>query len=181
MRSCIKIITLFLCINLGTAMASYQFVTPSNIFSGETAVNLTVGAPLSVSSTGKVTTGIANSSVYVNGNFTCTTTDQVVTGATIAAPVAGTYLVSMSGDINSAVGGVVATVHIENNGAANTNGNIKTMPFAGGTLTAGNQRVPFAKTIITALNGTNAIEVWCSTSSNTVTVANTALTIVRLQ
>ena len=160
--------------------ASNQFVTERNVFSGEVASNLTDGAPLSVSSTGKLISGIPNSSAYNDANFTCTTTDQVVTGVTLSAPPAGTYEVTMAGDISSPTSGVVVTMHFQSNGATTTHGSIKTMPFAGGTLTSGSQRIPFAKTVITTLNGTNALEVWCSTSSNTVTVANTSLTYVRL-
>lgn len=157
------------------------FITQTNIFSGEVASNLTVGAPLSVSSTGKVTSGIPNSSVYNDANFTCTTTDQVITGVTIAAPPAGTYEVSMAGDVSSPTAGVIVTIHFESNGASTTHGQLKFMPFTGGTLTTGSQRIPFAKTIITTLNGTNTLEVWCSTSSNTNTTANVSLTYVRLQ
>lgn len=167
-------ISLSLCSNANAGWD--HFVSQVNIFLGEVASNLVVGAPLSVSLLGKVMSGIPDGSAYNDANFTCTTTDQVITGVTIAAPPAGTYRIAMSGDVNSATGGTIVTIHFESNGASTTHGQLKFMPFAGGTLTSGNQRVVFSKDIITTLNGTSPLEVWCSTSAGTVTTANVALT-----
>lgn len=164
--------------NIGQAFQP-NFVTDRNIFLGEVASELVAGAPLSVSLTGKVQSGIPDASAYNDANFTCTTTDQVITGASIAAPAAGTYKLNMAGDVNSATGGTVVTIHFESNGASTTHGQLKLMPFAGGTLTSGSQRIPFAKEIISSLNGTNVVEVWCSTSAGTVTTANVSLVISR--
>lgn len=152
-----------------------RFLNQVNIFLGEVASNLVPGAPLSVSSTGKVQSGIPSGAAYNDANFTCTTTDQVITGVSIAAPPAGNYRIAMAGDVNSATSGITVTLHFESNGAATTHGQLKFMPFAGGTLTAGNQRAVFAKSILTTFNGTNAFELWCSTSTGTVTTANVAL------
>lgn len=152
-----------------------HFVSQVNIFLGETASNLVAGAPLSVSLTGKVQSGIPDGSAYNDANFTCTTTDQVITGVSIAAPPAGNYRIAMAGDVNSATGGTVVTIHFESNAASTTHGQLKFMPFAGGTLTSGSQRIPFSKDILTTLNGTSPLEVWCSTSAGTVTTANVSL------
>jgi hypothetical protein len=149
-------------------------------FIGEVVFGSITGAPLSADTNGKLVSGISNNSAYNDSNFTCTTTDQVITGVSIAAPPAGNYLISMSGDINSTNAGTVVTLHFQSNNSSTTHGQLKTMPFAGGTLSSGSQRIPFSKTIITTLNGTNALEVWCSTSANTVTTANVSLVYERL-
>lgn len=149
-------------------------------FIGQYVMASVPGAPLSADSNGQLISGIPFGSVYVDGNITCGTTDAVITGMTIAAPPAGTYKISMAGDSSSANAGVVVTVHFRLNAGTPTGGNIKFSPFAGGTLTSGSQRVSFAKEIIVTLDGTNPLELWCSTSANTVTMANSSLTFVRL-
>lgn len=174
-----KILISLLCVTFSFCVANARIVNPS-IFQGEQSFGTIAGAPLSTDANNQVISGIPLASAYDDSNFTCTTTDQVITGVTIAAPAAGTWEAIMSGDVSSATAGIVVTFHFQMNNATATHGSIKLMPFAGGTLTSGSQRVPWAKSIQSVLNGTNAVEIWCSTSSGTVTVANTALVIKRL-
>lgn len=149
-------------------------------FIGEYVFNAIFGAPLSVDANGQLQSGIPDGGAYNDSNFTCTTTDQVITGVTIAAPPAGTmYEITMSGDVNGPTSGQAVSIHFESNGAATTHGALKFTPFAGGTLTFGSQRIPFSKSIITSLNGTSPLEVWCSTSTGTATTANVALIYAR--
>lgn len=153
------------------------------VFIGELVKGGVNGAPLITDLNGKVAQGILHGEVDIDTAINCTTTDAVVTGVTIAGASlagAGTYEITMSGDVNSPTGGLVATLHFESNGATTAHGQIKLQPFAGGTLTSGSQRIPYAKTMQVSLNGTNALEVWCQTSTGTATVANSVLTWKRL-
>lgn len=153
------------------------------IFIGELVKGGVNGAPLITDLNGKVAQGILRGEVDVDGSINCTTTDAVVTGVTIAGASlagAGTYEITMSGDVNSPTGGLVATLHFETNGATTAHGQIKIQPFAGGTLTSGSQRMGYAKTMQVSLDGTNPLSVFCQTSTGTATVANSVLTFKRL-
>lgn len=156
-----------------------HFVSQVNIFLGEVASNLTLGAPLSVSLTGTVQSGIPNYTSSTTTATTCATGSTTVTGISIT-PVAGTYLIVYSTDVNSANGGTVVTFNIDQGGSAIAITQRKFMPFAGGTLTSGNQRIPFSVNTIQALSG-SAITVTCLTSASTATTANSELNLVRLQ
>lgn len=170
---------IILALQYPSAHAGWQsFVTQANIFLGEVASNLIAGAPLSVSSTGKVQSGIPFYTATSATATTCATTLTAVTGITIT-PVAGTYQMTYSTDVNSPNGGTVVTFNISQGGTAIAIGQRKFQPFAGGTLTSGNQRLPFSVTTIQVLSGT-AITVDCTTSASTVTTANSELDLVRL-
>lgn len=150
------------------------------IFKGEQALGTTSGAPLSTDANNQVTSGISNSETASTTAFTCNTTATQITGMTVT-PVAGTYLAIYSSDFNSATSGVVVTLIYDVGGTGFTNSQRKFMPFAGGTLTAGSQRVEAGIHGIITVNGSQAVQVICSTSSNSVTTANSQLDLLRVQ
>lgn len=162
------------------AFSSQTFVTMTNIFLGEVASNLTEGAPLSVSSTGKVMSGIPFTIISSGTATTCATSQTAITGITVT-PVAGTYLITYSTDFNSTNGGTIVTVNLSVGGTNIGGAQRKFQPFAGGTLTSGNQRLPFSVTTIQTVNGSQAIAANCLTSASTATTAESEMDIVRLQ
>lgn len=111
-----------------------NFVTQTNIFSGEVASNLTVGAPLTVSATGKITTGLT---VLTTGQITATATNSSTTPAqmtsmTLTTPAAGTYFVFFSGTVQTGTGGNSITVYVYLNTTAT--GESRTIQFPTATL-----------------------------------------------
>lgn len=106
-----------------------------------------------------------------------TTTDAQISTMTVT-PAAGTYIVFFNADFNSATSGIVVTIKTRIGGVdANQ---IKFMPFAGGTLTAGSQRVAAGVQDKVTVNGSQAIQIFASTSSGTVACANKSLLYVRI-
>lgn len=120
-----------------------------------------------------------NYEAIATASATITTTDALLTSMT-ATPIAGIYLVIFSSDFNSANSGIVITLDCKVGGSAVADMQRKFMPFAGGTLTAGSQRVFAGTNGIVTVNGSQAIEIFCSTSSGTVTSAARNLSIVRI-
>lgn len=107
-------------------------------------------------------------------NITVTTTDQQLTSiVTPAFPLGGTYMCWFEADFNSATSGLIVTIKFRS-GAVDGR-QLKFMPFAGGTLTAGSQRMPagMSDRITVAAGGT--IQVNASTSTGTATCANAQL------
>src|SRR5258708_38157036 len=103
-----------------------QIVSQANIFSGEVASNLTDGAPLSVSSTGQLTTGITNVQTAFSSTITTTSaSDVVMTGMTTTPALAGTYLVIFSTWFTHSNGNATVTFSIYAN-AVQSAGTIRT-------------------------------------------------------
>lgn len=174
---------LFLILNLCLAIIAHKSqATVFNplMFIGEVVKGAINGAPLSADANGKLASGISNSETSSTTASTCTTGGISITGISVT-PVAGTYLAIYSSDFNSANGGTVVTIQYQIAGASVTISQRKFMPFSGGTLTAGNQRVVSGLNSILTVTGSQAITVNCSTSASTVTTANSQLDIVRLQ
>lgn len=105
--------------------------------------------------------------------------DALLTGMTLT-PAAGTYLVVFSCDLNSANAGAVVTLSIYVGGVQKVDSQRKVMPFAGGTLTSGSQRVGIATNGVVTVNGAQAIEIRWSTSSNAPTAADRTMNILRV-
>lgn len=105
--------------------------------------------------------------------------DALLTGMTIT-PVAGTYIVWFSCDLNSPTAGVVISVSIYVGGVQKADSLRKVMPFAGGTLTSGSQRVGVATNGQVVVNGSQAIEIRWSASSGSPTAAARTLNILRV-
>lgn len=150
-----------------------------SIFKGEQAFGTTAGAPLSTDAANQVTSGITNGETNATAGATSTVADAVMTGMT-TTPVAGTYMVWFSCDLNSAAAGVVVTVQIYVGGVANAGSQRKIMPFAGGTLTSGSQRVGCATQCVVVVNGSQAIETHWSSSTAGATVAGRTMNWLRV-
>ena len=163
-----------------------SFVSQTNIFSGEVASNLTTGAPLSVSSTGTITTGITNSSPGAfSSNLTttgaCTGGQPTVamTGVT-ETPVSGTYLVIFSAWFTHSNGNATVTFSVGIGGTAQAKTTRVTTPFEGSIGSANNGKEAGTNGIVT-VNGSQAIAMlWC-TSTGTVTAHAGEMDVVRLQ
>lgn len=150
------------------------------IFKGEQSLGTVAGAPLSTDANNQVVSGISNIEISSSTASTCTTTAATLNGMT-TTPVAGTYLVVFSSDFNSANSGIIVTLDYTVGGTAVGISQRKFMPFAGGTLTAGNQRVMGYLNSILTVNGSQAIAVRCSMSANTTSTASMQMDLVRLQ
>lgn len=105
--------------------------------------------------------------------------DALMTGMTLT-PLQGRYLVWFSCDLNSAAAGDVVSVSIYVGGVQKADSLRKIMPFAGGTLTSGSQRVGVATNGIVTVNGAQAIEIRWSTSAGAPTAAGRTLNILQV-
>jgi hypothetical protein len=153
-------------------------VNPS-VFIGEQVFGATNGSPLVVTNS-QLAQGLSYSETSSTTAYTCTTTNGQVTGMTVT-PAAGTYLAVYSSDFSSANAGTVVTLEYFVGGSALTISQRKFMPFTGGTLTSGSQRVMQGLNSIFAVNGSQAVQVYCQTSASTVTTAASQLDLVRIQ
>lgn len=116
---------------------------------------------------------IANS-VNTATPSTSTTSTATISGITTTLTT-GNYLVWFDCDINSATGGSVVTIGIYVNGAQTTNSQRKFMPFAGGTLTAGNQRITASVHDLITVSGSQTVDVRWSSSSAGMTTAESCM------
>lgn len=173
----IPIIGLILCLLIG--MPGLARVENFIMFIGQKVLGAVAGAPLSVSATGGLQSGIPFTQITSATATTCATSQTAITGIT-TTPVAGTYLITYSTDFNSANGGTTVTVNLSVGGTNVSITQRKFMPFAGGTLTSGAQRLPFSVTTIQVLNGSQILAANCVTSASTATTANSEMDIVRL-
>lgn len=106
-------------------------------------------------------------------------TDTLLAGMTLT-PLPGQYLTWFSCDLNSAAAGDVVSISIYVGGVQKADSLRKTMPFAGGTLTSGSQRVGIATNGIVTVNGSQAIEIRWSTSAGAPTAAARTLNILKV-
>lgn len=160
-----------------------RFINQANLFLGEVASNLTVGAPLSVSSIGKVASGLTVLTTgEVTGTITLsTTTATLATGMTLTTPAAGTYLCGFDTYVQSGTGGNSITVTFFLN--TTTTGIARTVQFPTATLI--DSGYPFyvglnMKSI--TVNGSQSIQVFWATSASVAqqsSMFNRSLTCVR--
>lgn len=108
-----------------------------------------------------------------------TGSDVLLTGMT-STPASGTYLVWFSCDLNSITAGVVIGVSIYVGGIQKTDSLRKTMPFSGGTLTSGSQRVGVYTNGQVTVNGSQAIEIRWSTSAGAPTAASRTMNLLKI-
>lgn len=175
-------ILLFLTINTHAAFES-GFISQTNIFSGEVCSNLTEGAPLVVSTTGKVSTGLT---ILTTGEVTSTitlstATPTLATGMTLTDPPAGTYLCGFDTYVQTGTGGNSITVYFYLNTTAT--GIARTVQFPTATLI--DSGYPFYigmswKSI--TVSGSQSIQVFWSTSASAAqqsSMFNRSLTCVR--
>lgn len=105
--------------------------------------------------------------------------DALLTGMT-STPPAGSYFVSFSCDLNSPTAGVVISVSIYVGGVQKSDSLRKIMPFAGGTLTVGNQRVGASTNGVVTVNGSQAIEIRWSASAGAPTAADRTMNLLKV-
>jgi hypothetical protein len=172
----VKSLLIFL---ISQAAFATPFVTTSNIFSGEVASNLTTGAPLSVSSTGKVTTGITNVETAFSSNITTTSASAVVMTGMTTTPVSGTYLVVFSAWFTHSNGNATVTYSIDVAGSANVGSSRTVIPFTGAVGGANNGLEAGTNAIVT-VNGSQAISIDWQTSTGTATAHAGTMDVVRL-
>lgn len=151
-----------------------------SVFIGEAVSGSTVGAPLSADSSGNLISGISNTEVSATASATAGTgADALLTGMTIT-PVAGTYLVWFSCDINSINAGNAISLSLYVGGTQKADSIRKVVPFCGGTLTSGSARCGVAINGLVTVNGSQAIEVRWSASAGTNTAAARTMNLLRV-
>lgn len=151
-----------------------------SVFIGEGILGSVPGAPLSTDSNGLLVSGTSNTEVSATATTTTNSgTDALMNSMTIT-PVSGTYLVWFSTDLNSPTAGAVISLSYYIGGSQKADSLRKVMPFAGGTLTVGNQRIGVALNGVVTVNGSQAIEVRWSTSAGTMTAAARTMNILRV-
>jgi hypothetical protein len=135
----------------------------------------TAGSWVWWANTTNVADGIVSYNVISSTAFTTTsTTDVVITGFTIT-PMAGTYMVSVNGSWTNQGGpGTIQNSTIYNNGAAVTDSSRNSSP-----IQSLDPSIMSTQTI-TQVNGTQAIDVRVSTSSNSLTVKQRSMILIRL-
>lgn len=156
------------------------FISQTNIFSDEVASNLTSGAPLVVSSTGKITTGINFNIIPFTATITTTSTSDVLMTGMTTTPAAGTWDVLFCTWFTHSNGNATITYSIHS-GASQIAGSVMTViPFVG-ALSAITQDIPGCTSYITAVNGSQAISIEWHTSTGTGSAHTGFLKTVRLQ
>lgn len=151
------------------------------LFIGEAVLGGISGAPLSSDANDLLVSGITHGEASATASATAPTgTDTLIAGMTTGNIPAGTYLVWFSSDLNSANAGAVVSVSFYVGGVQKADSLRKVMPFAGGTLTSGSQRVGVATNGLVTVNGSQAVEVRWSTSSNAPTAADRTLNWIRV-
>jgi hypothetical protein len=168
-----------ICLLNSIASVHAGFISQTNIFSGEVASNLTDGAPLVVSSTGKITTGLTSGEAVLASSTVTSATDVALSGVTLT-PVAGTYFAMFSTYLTHSTGNATITMSLYVGGVQNANSVRVAMPFVG-AISAVTQDMPLATSSIVTVNGSQTIAVEWHTSTSTGTEKNAVLDIIRLQ
>lgn len=159
------------------------FITQASIWLGEVAVNLTLGAPLSVSSTGKIISGIQYYSTGLltsNPTITNGSGTVIITSTTLNSPnpAAGTYLVLFLCTVQTTTGGNSITTYIYN--GTSPSGYSFNIQFPTATLIDSGYPLTLAAIGIVTMNGSTALNEYWSTSGGTATMQNRVLIAVRL-
>lgn len=103
-----------------------------SIFKGEQGFGTTAGAPLSMDSNNKVTSGIPTFTIAATATTTTTSATQALLNAMTITPGAGTYWVQFNTSVQSTAGGNSVTIGIYANGALQ--GETITIQFPTATL-----------------------------------------------
>lgn len=145
-------------------------------FIGQYVFNAIFGAPLSTDSNGQLISGITGGKIANATADTSTTSTALMVGMTVTPP-AGTYQLVFSTDVNSGSAGSIVTLGTFVGGTLSEQ--IKVMPFAGGTLTVGNQRIGISINDEVVVNGSQAITIQWSSSTAGLTSAAKRMTYTR--
>ena len=155
-------------------------VVNSVMFIGEAVLGAVNGAPLSADSNGLLASGISNTEVSATNTITAGTgADALMSGMTIT-PVAGTYLILFSCDLNSFSVGAVTNYSIYFEGLQKADSLRKVQPSDGGTLSSGAARCAVAINGVVTVNGSQAIEIRWSASNGTNQSAARTMNILRV-
>lgn len=161
------------------AVPSLGFVSQTNIFSGEVASGLTVGAPLAVSATGKVTTGLTAVEVTATADTTTTSATDVLINAMTQTPAAGTYIYWFSTCVDHSAQSVAVVVSVYVGGALDTDTVRSPVPRFNGI--GANTLTPcIAIQGLAVVNGSQAIEGRWKTASGTATAHQRNLLTLRI-
>lgn len=176
---------IFLALILSIAAQSFAgpFVSNLSIFLGEVASGLTVGAPLSVSATGKVASGLSSTEVTATATTTTTSTTDVLINSMTTTPVAGTYIVWFHTTLQSNTNNVNVFVSIYAGGVQAAGSEMDSTPQIQGGLTPSlNSNVPIGTINTVTVNGSQAIEArWRVSAAATATALSRTLQILRVQ
>lgn len=148
-------------------------------FIGEIVSGATDGAPLSVSATGKLASGISSTEVSATANTTTTSATDAVMNTMTITPVAGTYLVLFSSWLTHSNGNDTVTISVYVGGVQKTDSVRTTIPFVG-ALSAITQDIGVTTNGIVTVNGSQAIAIEWSTNGGTATAHQRTLDIIRL-
>lgn len=174
------LLVLMILSGVGVAHADInRIIKQVNVFLGEVASNLTVGAPLSVSSTGTVTTGITTTNATATGSTTTTSGTDALLGSMTLTPAAGTYFCILTTVIQQNIAGDSITISFYVGGVQDATSIVDAAPFAGGTLTSGSSSAPFVTHGVYTVNGSQAIAIEWHVSGGTGTAFQRKLTCAR--
>lgn len=173
-----KILNFLLLLMIGDS--AHAMVNNPSVFVGEKIFGGSAGQPLSIDTAGThVAVGLPYYNLVSSTASSCTTTNGTLNGMS-GTPAAGTYLATFSADFSSPTSGLIVTLQLAVAGTLSAGSQRKFMPFAGGSLTAGSQRVVAGTTSIITVNGAQTVAVQCQTSTGTATTASMELDLVRL-
>lgn len=127
-------------------------------------------------STPPIQTTIVSSATSIT---TTSGTDAVMTGMTVT-PIAGTYFVIFTGNVQMNLAGDFIFNSIYMGGTQDTTSILQFAPFAGGTLTAGQASVPITNQGVYTVNGSQAIDIRWHVSGGTGTSTNRKMTLLRI-
>lgn len=163
-----KLLLLLILLNSTSSFAGWDhFVSQVNLFLGEVASNLTLGAPLSVSATGTLQSGVPflSTNQITATQTLSTTTPTQMTSMTLTTPAAGTWLVSFDGTAQTGTGGNSITIYIYLTTTAT--GNSRTIQFPTATLIdSGYPMTMNFSNVPVTVNGSQNINIYWSTSAS---------------
>lgn len=171
------IVSIILLLLLG--VNGYSRVENPSVFVGEVVNGGTNGAPMVVSSTGKVSNGLATKveTSFTSNITTTSATDVLITGMTTTPALAGTYLVIFSAWFTHSNGNATVTFSIYSN-AVQSAGTIRTMmPFTGSVGGANNGMAGSTNGLVT-IAASQVIQVEWHTSTGTVTAHDGTMDVI---
>lgn len=155
-----------------------------SMFIGEVVTGGTNGAPLSVSSTGKLAVGITTTSVNstVDTTTTSTAATHVLINSMTITPAAGTYMVWFNTTLDSNTNNANIFVALYSNSTIITGTEMGATPQTQGGLTPSlNSKIPISTHAVSVtVNGSQAIEArWRISVAGTATAHTRMLSILR--
>lgn len=182
MRSKFFLLIVLLILVCSSSFAN-PFVSNLSVFLGEVASNLTAGQPLSVSTTGKLASGIIETQDISTASTTTTSTaspSTAVIASMTRTPAAGTWEVSFCTTFQSNANNIDILYGIFAGGTLNGAEMSVTPQIQGGLTPSLNQRLPGCAIALVTVNGSQAIEIrWHVSAAGTATAGNRIMTVKR--